>query len=711
QSSLNPSFSSMPDELLADQSDPFISRSRRVSMMIEKGVVNNLQSYPKAVFYILGNEFCERFSFYGMRAILMVYFISEHGHSNSTALLLYHLFTCIAYFTPLLGSVVADSYLGRFKVIFYVSIFYVVGHALLSLGAIYTLPHFLRFGLDYAGLLIIAMCTGGIKPCVSAFAADQFDDSQKEERAQFFSFFYFAINAGSLFALALIPYLRGGIQCFGRDCFPLAFGVPGLLMLFALFIFIAGWNVYKKTPPSRENIAFRVAKCIGTALKRRWTSGDAVDSSRDWLEYAKPDYSDEMIISVRSFIDVAIIFMPLVLFWALFDQQGSSWVLQASSMDCRVGSLTVMAEQFSFVNPLLIIILVPLFEVLIYPCLKKFVNVTPLRKMAIGGILASLAFLVAGFIQYGVNKTIPSIPEPNQISLWTIGNMSIKNASGTQFMLNGRDRILNVGEYTIGDESFDMHNYTGKGVVVKKQKGTKSLIFPFQVQKPQRTMIIYVMIDELNDLYNGTMMATHSNGDVIKNVSLIPSDPSHPDSFIQIKLPIISDGEIHLKYRRNSDDKWENEEIIFGMGSVYVAHFDNGKMELMNVVEPNGMNLLWTIPQYVLITMGEILISVTGLEFAYSQASTDMKSVLQAMWLLTVCLGNLIDMGISGSHLISDPSLEFFFYAALMLGVMMVFILLATRYKYKDVVESVGMREGSKNEGNTLTLSSNDTPL
>lgn len=121
-----------------------------------------------------------------------------------------------------------------------------------------------------------------------------------------------------------------------------------------------------------------------------------------------------MIISVRSFIDVAIIFMPLVLFWALFDQQvdeyllylfiffvikASTWVIQAQNMNCRVGYLTVMAEQMSFINPLLIIILVPVFEVLIYPCLKKYLNVTPLRKMAVGGILASLAFVVAGFIQ------------------------------------------------------------------------------------------------------------------------------------------------------------------------------------------------------------------------------------------------------------------------------------------------------------------------
>ncbi|VDM79492.1 unnamed protein product [Strongylus vulgaris] len=88
---------------------------------------------------MLGNEFCERFSFYGMKAILTLYFIYEHGYTESFATLIYHAFTCLAYLAPLAGSVLADSYLGRFKVILYGSSIYVLGHVLLSFGAVPTM--------------------------------------------------------------------------------------------------------------------------------------------------------------------------------------------------------------------------------------------------------------------------------------------------------------------------------------------------------------------------------------------------------------------------------------------------------------------------------------------------------------------------------------------------------------------------------------------
>ncbi|KAK6048467.1 hypothetical protein COOONC_14027, partial [Cooperia oncophora] len=143
----------------------------------------------------------------------------------SFATLIYHAFTCLAYLSPLLGSLLADSYLGRFKVILYGSSVYVLGHILLSFGAVPTMGIGVRTLFDFGGLLVIALATGAIKPCVSAFAADQFSEEQQDLRAQFFSFFYFAINGGSLFAIILTPILRGRVSCLGSQyCFPLAFG-------------------------------------------------------------------------------------------------------------------------------------------------------------------------------------------------------------------------------------------------------------------------------------------------------------------------------------------------------------------------------------------------------------------------------------------------------------------------------------------------------
>uniref|UniRef100_A0AC34GFD0 Peptide transporter n=1 Tax=Panagrolaimus sp. ES5 TaxID=591445 RepID=A0AC34GFD0_9BILA len=189
-----------------------------------QSLIASLRSYPKGVFFMLGNEFCERFSFYGMRAVLIMYFIYQHNFDTSTAKFLYHGFVSLAYLSPLLGSIAADNYFGRFRVILWVSLMYVLGHTLLSIGAVPYLTHSVQTTLDFSGLILIALATGGIKPCVSAFAADQFNENQHQQRAQFFSFFYFSINAGSLLAIMLTPLLRGRVSCFGSPyCFPLAF--------------------------------------------------------------------------------------------------------------------------------------------------------------------------------------------------------------------------------------------------------------------------------------------------------------------------------------------------------------------------------------------------------------------------------------------------------------------------------------------------------
>lgn len=138
----------------------------------------------------------------------------------------------------------------------------------MSIGSIPYLDYDLRQFLDFSGLFVIAIATGGIKPCVSAFAADQFEENQVQERSQFFSFFYFAVNAGSFFAILFTPIIRSRVKCFGSEtCFPLAFGVPGILMLFAFIFFIFGWKYYKKPAPPKGNVVFDVVKCIYYALK------------------------------------------------------------------------------------------------------------------------------------------------------------------------------------------------------------------------------------------------------------------------------------------------------------------------------------------------------------------------------------------------------------------------------------------------------------
>ncbi|EYC03736.1 hypothetical protein Y032_0092g2595 [Ancylostoma ceylanicum] len=689
------------DRESSEQREPILPQRRRrrqhANMAKELGLISNLKSYPPAVFLMLGNEFCERFSFYGMKAILTLYFIYEHGYTDSFATLIYHAFTCLAYLSPLAGSVLADSYFGRFKVILYGSSIYVLGHVLLSFGAVPTLGLALRSLFDFGGLFVIALATGAIKPCVSAFAADQFSEEQQDLRAQFFSFFYFAINGGSLFAIILTPILRGRVSCFDSQyCFPLAFGVPGVLMVVALLFFLAGWKWYKKCPPSRENVAGAVVSCMWTAGKRT-LAGRSSKPVAHWLDRAAPEHSPEMIQAVKSFVNVAVIFGPLVFFWALFDQQGSTWVLQARRLDGRIGWITVLPEQINILNPLIVIIMVPVFEAFIYPMARKICHVTPLRKMALGGLLTATAFIMAGLLQLEVNKSMESPPAFGRVYLQRIGNASNVHSfqqlgdPGTVIgdLPSGRTEV-DAGMYSIeaGGVTHTLNlTVPGKGYVVGlyAENDTTSQVYTFMYATEKTdngASRIYFMVPEGDA---GQVFVVNYKNKVVASQNLTSGN------FVDIRSGLIDNGEYMLYYGKDCMATSCPKKIPFtaAMGSVKVLHVHDNSMEgdYHELVRPNTVSILWVLPQYFVITLGEVLLSVTGLEFAYSQSAPNMKSVLQALWLLTVFMGNVIDMAISGTHIIPEPATEFFFYALLMILTMGIFIILAMRYTYVEEVE------------------------
>lgn len=129
----------------------------------------------------------------------------------------------------------------------------------------------------------------------------------------------------------------------------------------------------------------------------------------------------------------------------------------------------------------------------------------------------------------------------------------------------------------------------------------------------------------------------------------------------------------------------------------------NGSVDVVELIPANTISMLWQVPQYIVITVGEALFSITGLEFSYSEASPSMKSVLTAIWLLTTAFGNVIDMIISGSGMMKhNPAGEFFVYASLMAGVMLVFIVLAWRYKSVHDSDRRGSSTGSHLEPRSM---------
>jgi len=314
---------------------------------------------PRGIPYIVGNEAAERFSYYGMRSILVVfmtqYLMDRSGKlatmSPEQAKAAYHFFTMSAYLLPFFGAILADLFLGKYKTIIILSIVYCLGHFTLAIDST-------RLGLAI-GLGLIAMGAGGIKPCVSATVGDQFTPANQHLITRVYGWFYFSINFGSAFATIWIPYLLD------KQGPHVAFAVPGIFMLLATIIFWLGRNKFIHVPPGGKAFVQDVFGPLGR----------------------------------QTMLKIASIYVFVAVFWSLWDQTASAWVLQAKNMDLRFLGRDWLVSQIQTANPVFTLMFIPLFSYLIYPAVDKIFPLTPLRKIGLGFFLTVPAFLIPTWVE------------------------------------------------------------------------------------------------------------------------------------------------------------------------------------------------------------------------------------------------------------------------------------------------------------------------
>lgn len=438
----------------------------------------NLKGWPAGIKYIIGNEGCERFSYYGMNAILYVYVVSllvgqsvgkDQAGDEATAIV--HFFKTGVYAFPMIGAIIADRLSGKYGTILWLSIVYCLGHLVLSLteGSVNGL---------YLGLLLIALGSGGIKPCVSAHVGDQFGRSNWGLINKVYQIFYFIINFGSFFSVILIPLLR---VWFG---WRVAFAIPGILMGVATWCFWLGRKEFVHIPAnpggrlgvydavSSTLLFMTVGSLFFTATLPGWamvsvsafflvaglmvffsrqriqpddgflavsleaaklyfqtniikrdllaqTAGESNRSTRMSIQSGgvmgfgglQTRFSEEAIEGTKAIFRIMGIFLMVSIFWALFDQHASSWIRQAEMMNRDVNlfglwSFTILPSQVPSINPILVMVLLPLSTLVIFPMVGRWVKLTPLRKMTAGMFIASLSFVAVALIQYTVDASI-----------------------------------------------------------------------------------------------------------------------------------------------------------------------------------------------------------------------------------------------------------------------------------------------------------------
>jgi len=329
---------------------------------------SDLEGLPPGVPHIIGNEAAERFSFYGMKGVLAVFMVqylhlmdgrsgSAMNEAQATANL--HLFNGAVYLTPFLGALLADVFIGKFRTIIALSLVYCAGHAALAcMGVFGNSPWWLM-----AGLGLIALGSGGIKPCVSAHVGDQFGQRNAHLLPRIFNGFYFSVNTGAFASILLTPWL---LEWYGPH---LAFGVPGLLMLLATAIFWMGRHRFIHVPPGGMRFVRELFKGGGLA----------------------------------ALIKLLPLYLFIAMFWALFDQTSSTWIFQSYDMDRHCLGFEWLPSQIQSLNSIFVLIFIPIFAYIIYPAVDRTWKLTPLRKIGIGLFIMVTSFALVAVIQQWID--------------------------------------------------------------------------------------------------------------------------------------------------------------------------------------------------------------------------------------------------------------------------------------------------------------------
>ena len=401
---------------------------------------------PGQIPFIIGSEGCERFSFYGMRNILtpflvftLLLYLPDEATRKAEAKDVFHSFVIGVYFFPLLGGWLADRFFGKFNTILVFSLIYCAGHAALALSDFVGPDQ--RVNMFYGGLFLIALGAGGIKPLVASFVGDQFDSRNKHLAKIVFDAFYWIINFGSFFASLLMPMF---LKKYGPA---VAFGIPGALMFVATAVLWFGRRQYVLVPvapkgpnsfmnvvrsalttpdPNKGNLGLYVA-CFGLAAALAavglWPMGylDVVPAlclgvvvliafggvgTSMQLERARGKHSDASVDGVRSVLRLLILFLLVTPFHSLFDQKASEWVIQGQQMGLPdwtfdpTGETAFQPAQMQLFNPLLVMILIPFNNLVLYPALRRMGwEPTALRRMTAGILFSAFAWVAAGCLQ------------------------------------------------------------------------------------------------------------------------------------------------------------------------------------------------------------------------------------------------------------------------------------------------------------------------
>jgi proton-dependent oligopeptide transporter, POT family len=554
----------------------------------------NETGWPKGVKYIIGNEGCERFSFYGMKSILQVHLTTlfvaggmyeQLGEENAQEMV--HLFVAGVYAFPMIGAIIADRLLGKYHTILWLSLVYCLGHLVLSIGEN-------SIGGMAIGLGLIAIGSGGIKPCVSAHVGDQFGKGNWNLVGRVFQAFYFIINFGSFFATLMIPFIRSNpdkiwiLRDYPEYATSVAFAIPGILMFLATIAFWMGRNVFVHVP-AHPGGKVGLLDSIGATLLFMGFIGLPL------FGWGVLSFSTNVVLTVSS---------VLIGLWVFEERQ---------AIEQDDGFLAVM-----------------------------FHSVEALIK---GDNRKAIASLDAEVAADSIHRH------------WFFSSAAKRfgeeAAEGPRAVL----RIISIFFLvSVFWALFDQH---ASSWVRQAQRMNLDLQLPWSTTNPDGTTVPAVL-------------------------SMLPSQISALNPLMVMALIPFNTFFLYPFITKRGWEMTPLRRMTIGMITASLAFVVVAMIQVrINAGGDEDMiSVLWQFFPYLIMTQAEVMVSITGLEFAYTQAPTRMKSTIMGFWLLSVSLGNKLTAVVTK---LPDMDLltSFWAFAGLMGVAAVLFGIRSAFYKYR----------------------------
>jgi len=611
--------------------------------------------HPIGFWFFFWGEFAERCSYYGMRAILAKYMTSKLGVDEGDAGLYMSIFIAACYFFPLVGGYLADNFFGKYWTIVGFSLPYVFAQFLVGFDNPYVV---------FVALSMLAMGSGVIKPNISTLMGltyDQQRPGQNQLRTSAFSWFYLAINVGAGLSQFSMPWLRN------KYGYQVAFLFPAGLMAMALVIFALGKRFYAK-----ETIKPKIVDPAARAEDRRLK-----------------------LVTLKS---IGALFLLIMFFWAIFDQSASTWIffsdtymdttlfgerddgttllLSPAATESVTGaganvinavtgifggkpvgptkSFGMSADAIQGFNALFIVLCVPISVWFFKWMARRGREVKATRKLLIGFILTASTMFIMSFAGTlaGAKQPVCKISSPAGVFLFPASQVALKEVES-----QGGRAELKCGMSTISVEGW---NYDAK-----KKKATISGLKSKLPDGKALTIVGSGVDFETSKIVSGDRLVVP--GAMVWTFA--PGEYAKGDGKI-----IISENNV---FEAKPGEKVILKALEEGEAAPEIT------VETIDWVSPSErVTMWWQVFAFFIITIAEILISVTGLELAFVAAPPSMKGFVTAMFLSTVFLANIAINAPITKILwpIMDPPVYFAMFGGAMLIVTVILIPVSQRF-------------------------------